>query len=136
MSDLEHSFRFNVIPFDGALLVESIYPRSIDVNRLSETISNYYDLWDADEPILALGDVSKVELFPDDVKKILLSVLTRTVLQSNFVSAAWYTHGNSLMTSVLEELLHEMGRSPASIFETRDAAIEYLARHLERYRRK
>ena len=134
MTDPSQIFRFEVVPFEGALLIESFYPARIDVGRLSVTIADYYDLWDVDEPILALADVTKVVSFSDDLKKILHSVLTRTALQSNFVSASWYTGGNAIMTAVLEEILIDMAGTTSSIFETRDEAVSYLSHKLARYR--
>lgn len=123
-------FEFKVFEIDDCRVIEAVYPPVVDVSRLAETISYYYDLWDEEVPTASLVGLHKLERLGDDVRKILLSVVRRTVLQPSFVDGAWYVGANAAVRDEIVALLELTGRSGASVFETREEAIDYLRRSI------
>lgn len=121
-------FEFKVDELDGYRVVETIYPPSIDVSKLSVIIARFYDLWDEDEdaPTVSLQNLSRLEGFTDEVRQILKSVIQRTVLQPSFVAGAWYTGGNRAIYDEIMRVRREAGRSTDDVYETRDEAIAFL----------
>ncbi len=119
-------FDFDVSEIDGCRIIESTYPPTIDVSKLSAVIASYYDLWDEDIPTAALTGLTQLDALTGDIRNILASVIQRTVLQTSFVGSAWYTGPRPSMAEDLRSILRQAGRPDTNEFESREAAIAYL----------
>lgn len=119
-------FEFQVVDADGCRIIESIYPSTVDISKLSSVIATYYDLWDEEIPTAALTNLSKLESLDGELRNILSSVIGRTVLQASFVGAAWFTVGREQLADDLRTLLRSVGRPDDNVFESRDDAVAFL----------
>ena len=119
-------FEFTAFELDGCRVIEAVYPAVVDVTKLSAVISHYFDMWGEETPTVSLVDLSRLEAFSDDVRQVLKSVIQRTVLQPNFVGAAWYTRENRAIFDEIVRLRREAGRPSDDVFETRDEAVGYV----------
>jgi hypothetical protein len=121
-------FEFRVDELDGCRVLETIYPPSIDVAKLSVTIARYFDLWDegGDTPTVSLQNLSRLEGFTDEVRNVLKSVIQRTVLQPSFVAGAWYTDGNHAIYDEIMRVRRAAGRSTDDVYDTRAEAVAFL----------
>ena len=119
-------FEFRVSEIDGCRVIESVYPESIDVTKLAQTIATYYDLWDDETPTLSLGNLCRLGELSEEVQQILKSVIQRTVLEPSFVAAAWYTGDNEKVYDEITRVRSEAGRPTNDVYRTREEAVEFL----------
>lgn len=128
-------FRFEIYELDGCKLIESHYPSEVEIGTLSSTIARYYDLWDDDKPTASLVDLSRLTTLDDEVKRVLKSVIQRTVLVPMFVGSAWYTGGNDAMRDMVLEVRRDAGRTAEEVFRDREDALAYIRGRIAEWRR-
>jgi hypothetical protein len=119
-------FEFRVSELDGCRVIESVYPESIDITKLAQTIASYYDLWDDETPTISLGNLCNLGELSDEAQQILKSVIQRTVLEPSFVAAAWFTGENDRVYDEITRVRREAGRTTNDVYRTREEAIEFL----------
>ena len=127
-------FEFRVSELDGCRVIESIYPESIDVTKLAQTIASYYDLWDDETPTVSLGNLCQLGELSDEAQQILKSVIQRTVLLPSFVGAAWYTGDNDTVYDEIARVRREAGRPTNDVFRTREDAVAFLRTAIHAWR--
>lgn len=129
-------FRLWVSDIDGIRTIETRYPPTIDVSKLSTVISTYYDLWDDESPTINLTHVDQLENLNAQVRAVLKSVVMRTIGQDTFVGSAWIFGRNEDVQREIVTILRESGRAGSSVFSTRDEAVVYLRDRIFEWRKE
>ena len=124
VSDTE--FGFQVEGFKGCRVIRTIFPSRVNVQTVSVAVSKYLALFDTDEPIVALNDVTSISILPADGAEIVLALLKRNSSEPRFYGSAWFTGANDAIAEQLRELCGRAGRDPASIVTTEAEAYAYL----------
>lgn len=119
-------FTFTVSELDGYRFIESVFPTTFDQKRLWAAASSYPTLWDEKKPTVTLNLVGQMGDLDDEARKVLRWVLQQNQIRAQLVATSWVTEGNTRVQAQIEAVLNEVGRPSNNIFETRDAAIEYL----------
>jgi len=127
-------FRMWVSEIDGVRTIETRYPKIIDVTKLSTVIAAYYDFWDDESPTINLSYIDQLEDLNVQARAVLKSVVTRTRRQRSFVGSAWVCGSNETVRREVEPILRDSGRPGSKVFETRDAAVEYLRTRIVEWR--
>jgi hypothetical protein len=128
-------FTFEVSELDGCKLIESHYPREVELSNLSSVISRYYDLWDDDKPTASLVDLTLLARLDDDLRRVLKSVIQRTILVPTFVGSAWYTGDNDEVRRMVLDVRREAGRTAEEVFRERSDALAYLRTQIAAWQR-
>ena len=124
-------YRFEVFDSEHGRVLETVYPESVDIPKLSAVIADYYALWDDSTPIAALGSIARLQHMSAEARDVTLALFARFVKRENYVGAAWYTEGNAYALELWTHILAQVPGSQRMIFERREDALAYLESKLE-----
>jgi hypothetical protein len=128
MDDTE--IRYEIGELDGCRLVEVIYPRSIDLSKLSTSTAQYVAVWELDVPTVFLNDFVRTDIVDEARANVFVSLLRRNDTRPRFWGSAFVVGSNDAVARQMLELLELAGRPSDCVYATRDEAIAALRRQI------